>query len=158
MKTFWKEMTESVDKLMILKRADKKDKPAEWHLVQVDLDETSETQARRMGTYHVKYYVRQEKDSRTRLVRNCRYWPLIRELKPDGSFGDLVIIRPDKVEETLVKKTYTRGWYQDTVNLAEAGLIGPFNFSIIDKETYRISEDIWKKLEACATQNQGQST
>jgi hypothetical protein len=47
-----------------------------------------------------------------RLVRNCHHLPLIRELKPDGSFGDIVVINPDKVEETLAQRSHTRGWLQ----------------------------------------------
>jgi hypothetical protein len=147
LKELWTEINASVDKLMIVKRKSKPTEREGWHLVQVDLDETNERQARKMGEYHVKYYVRHYADSKKRLVRNCKFWPLIRELKPDGSFGDILVIRPNKVEETLAKKVYTRGWYQEPVNIAENGLAGPFNFSTIDEETHRISETVWKTVE-----------
>jgi hypothetical protein len=83
-----------------------------------------------------------------REVRNCRYWPLIREIKPDGNVGDIMFIRPNKVDEHLAKRPYTRGWYQDTANLAEEGSVGPFNFSNeTDDETHRIDEKTWKALK-----------
>ncbi len=33
-----------------------------------------------------------------------------------------------KVEETLAKKVCTRAWHQEPANLAEDGIVGPFNF------------------------------
>ena len=147
LKAFWKEINESVDKLMIIKRQDERNKRATWYVIQVDLDETNERRARKTGEYHVRYYIRHFTDAKKRLSRNCRYWPLIREIKPDGSFGDIVVIRPGKVDETLTKKVYTRGWYQSEANLAEDGLAGPFNFSNRQGETHRIDEGVWKALE-----------
>jgi hypothetical protein len=154
-KELWNDVRSSVDKLFIIKRRTETNKRDDWHLVQLDLDETNNRQARTVGEYHVRYYVRHFGDAKKRLVRNCRFWPLIRELKPDGSFGDIIVLRPNKVEETLKKKPYTRGWYQDTMNLAEEGLVGPFNFSTLQRETYRIDHDIWKALEQCSDVTEG---
>ena len=96
----------------------------------------------------MKYYVRNAIDSRKRLVRNCRYWPLIKEIKqPSGEFGDIIVLRPNKVAGLLARRPYTRGWYQGTVNIAENGIIGPFNFAIDQTEQHRISEEIWKEFE-----------
>ena len=151
LKEVWNDTQNSADKLYIIKRHDenKQNSAADWHLVQVDLDETNSRQARKLGEYHVKYYVRQFDDAKKKLVRNCRYWPLIREIKPDGYFGDIIVLRPSKVEETLRKKPYTRGWYQGKVNLAEVGLIGPFNFTTNDKgASHHIPKTIWTALEA----------
>ncbi len=149
LKEMWKEISTSVDKLMIVKRKDKQNQRREaWYLAQVDLDETNERRAKKVGECHVRYYIRNWIDAKKRLVRNCKHWPLIRELKPDGSFGDIVVIKPQKVEETLAKKVCTRAWYQEPVNLAEDGIVGPFNFTPIDGETHRISEDAWKAVEA----------
>jgi hypothetical protein len=74
---------------------------------------------------------------------------LIREIKqPSGEFGDIIVLRPNKVEEILAKRPYTRGWYQGTVNLAEQSIIGPFNFSQNSKnESDCIHPDIWRELE-----------
>jgi hypothetical protein len=151
LKELWKDTQDSADKLFIIQRPHETNKhaPASWHLVQVDPEETNNRQAKNIGEYHVKYYVQNVIDSKKRLVRNCRYWPLIREIKqPSGKFGDIVVLRPNKVEETLARKPYTRGWYQGTVNIAEQGIIGPFNFSIDQTEgQHRVSQDIWKALE-----------
>jgi hypothetical protein len=122
------------------------------HLVrQVDPDETNNRQARSVGEHHVKCYVRNVNDSKKRLVGDCKHWPLIREIKqPSSEFGDIIVLRPNKVEEILAKKLCTRGWHQGTVNLAEQGIIGPFNFAIDLTEQQHISEDTWKAFEACA--------
>ncbi len=150
LKDLWNDIQKSADKMFLIQRPNETNKhgPASWHVVQVDSDETNNRQAKRVGEYHVKYYVRNAIDSRKRLVRNCRYWPLIREIKqPSGEFGDIIVLRPNKVAELLAKRPYTRGWYQGIVNLAENGIIGPFNFSIDQTEQHRISEEIWKAFE-----------
>jgi hypothetical protein len=147
LKGMWKDIQESIDKLYIIRRKDNSRRPAEWHLVQVDLDETNERQARKIGEYRVKYYIRNYTDAKKRLGRNCRHWPLIREIKLDRNFSNIVVIQPNKVEETLSKRPYTHGWYQDTMNLAENGLIGPLNFSSIQGETYRVHDKVWRTFE-----------
>ena len=80
-------------------------------------------------------------------MRNCKFWPLIREIKPDGNFGDIAVIKPPKVDETLAKKVRARGWHQGATNLAEDGLVGPFNFSNVLGETCQIGDEAWKALE-----------
>jgi hypothetical protein len=149
LRELWNDMQESTDKLFLIKRHEenKRHSKAEWHLVQIDLDETNNRQARKIGEYHVRYYVRQFDDAKKKLVRNCRYWPLIREIKPDGYFGDIIVLRPSKVEETLRKKPYTRGWYQGKVNLADNGLVGPFNFATKQGSSHLIPKAIWTALE-----------
>jgi hypothetical protein len=84
------------------------------------------------------------------MVQNCRLWPLIRALKSDGLFGDAVVIKPSKAEETLAKQACTRGWHQSKTNLAEDGLASPFNFSTLQGgETHRIDKKAWKVLKIC---------
>jgi hypothetical protein len=56
------------------------------------------------------------------------------------------MVRPDKVNELLAKKPYSRGWYQREENLATNGLIGPFDFAQIDQESHRIDAKHWKAL------------
>jgi hypothetical protein len=152
LKEVWKEINESVDKLMIIQRHDDRRGPATWHVVQVDLDETNERQARQRGEYHVRHYVRHYGDAKKRLVRNCRQWPLTREIKPSGDFGDIVVIKPQKVDATLRQRMCTRGWHQSEANLAKDGLAGPFNFATIQGETHRIDNEVWKVLENCKGQ------
>jgi hypothetical protein len=63
----------------------------------------------------------------------------------------MISVRPNKVNEVLKNKPHTRGWYQMEINIAEDGLIGPFNFTTQQDgkttETHRVREDIWKVLE-----------
>ena len=150
LKTFWSDTQASSDKLFIAQRPnDRKRGPASWHVVQVDLEETNNRQAKTIGEYHVKYYVRNVTDSKKNLVRHCRFWPLLREIKqPSGEFGDIIVLRPNKVEETLARRPHTRGWCQGVVNLAEDGIVGPFNFSVNKTaQPCCISPDTWKALE-----------
>jgi hypothetical protein len=83
LKASWKDTQESADKMFLMQQPNKKNKhgPASWHLVQVDPDETNNRQGRSVGECHVKHYVRNVNDSKKRLVRNRKHWPLIREIK-----------------------------------------------------------------------------
>jgi hypothetical protein len=121
-------------------------------MVQIDWEETNHTRARRLGDYHVKFYVRNAADAKKRLVCNCRYCPLEYEIRHDGHFGQMISVRPNKVDEVLTNKPLTCGWSQIEVNIVEVGIIGPFNFTTQQDrkttETHRISADIWNALEA----------
>lgn len=114
--------------------------------MQVDLDDTNPRLAKDTGEYHTKYYIRNYTQAKKRTTRNCKYWPLIREIRPDGNFGAILMVRPDKVDELLAKKPFSRGWYQREENLATNGLIGPFDFTQIDNESHRIDTKHWKAL------------
>jgi hypothetical protein len=141
----------SEDKLFIIKKTEPNEETKNWHLVQIDWEETNHSRARRLGEYHTKFYVRNATDAKKRLVCKCRYWPLIYEIRHDGYFGRMIPVRPNKVEEVLKNKPTTRGWYQMDINIAEDRLIGPFNFTTqqdgTTMETHRIREEIWKALE-----------
>ena len=133
LKEVWKNCQALADKLFIIKRPNdtNRSNSVSWYLVQVDLEETNNRQAKTSREHHLKYYLRNVMDAKKKIVRNCRHWPLIRAIKqPRGEFEDIIVLRPKKVDETLAKKPYTRGWYQGTVNLVERVLVGPFNFSI----------------------------
>jgi hypothetical protein len=69
---------------------------------------------------------------------------LICKLKADGNFGAIVMIRPNKVDKILAKKSYTGGWYQHEVDIAEDGRVGPFNFDTSSGEANRIITKYWK--------------
>jgi hypothetical protein len=142
----WKDINRSRDKLFFIQRHETSRPRPEWHLVQIDLDETNPRLAKATGEYHVKYYIRNFTQAKKRTTRNCKYWPLIRELRPDGNFGAILMIRPDKVDELLAKKPFSRGWYQREENLATNGLIGPIDFAQIDQESHRIKASHWNEL------------
>jgi hypothetical protein len=69
------------------------------------VDETNCRQAKTIGEHHVKHCTQNFIDAKKKSVRHCRHWSLIREIKqPSGKFGDVVVLQPSKVEETLAKK------------------------------------------------------
>ena len=143
----YNEIAASTDKLFIIAKKEPGKRMKDWHIVQIDWEETNHSRAKRIGEYHTKFYIRNAKDSTTRLSTNCNYWPLIRELDQHGYFRAIVMVRPNKVENYLNKYPETRRWYQLETNIAEDGIIGPFNFTSINGEPYRIPNKIWKELE-----------
>jgi hypothetical protein len=67
-----------------------------------------------------------------------------------GKLGDIIVQHPNKVlAELLAKQPCTQGWHQGTLNIAEHGMIGPFNFAIHQAEQHCISKATWKEFEAC---------
>ena len=134
---------------MIITRQDERNQRVTRHLAQVDLDEMNKRRARKMGEHHARHHVWHFAEVKRRLVRNCRHWPLMRSLRPDGSCGDILFIKPSNVQETLVRRARARGWCQSPANLAKDGILGPFNFSNIRGETHRIDDKAWKVPENC---------
>jgi hypothetical protein len=143
----WKLIKESKDKLFIIAM----DRPnydlREWHIVQVNLSETNEEDARRYGKYHVNFWIRSYNDSIKRKMRDCRYWPNIHEYKDDGkTMGPIVPIRPSKVNAVLWGQPNRYMWYQDTINLDRSRVVGPFDFG----RDHTIPDHAWKALKAQA--------
>jgi hypothetical protein len=58
----------SENKLFIIKKKERNQQTENWHLVQIDWDETNHTRARKLGEYHTKFYVRNAADAKRRLV------------------------------------------------------------------------------------------
>ena len=147
----WHNINNSKDKLLFIQRKEAHRVKAEWHLVQVDLEETEETKALNTGAYHIRYFIRHFQQSKHRPTRQCKFWPLIRELRPDGYFGAIVVVAPNKIPEMLKKQNTTRTWYQDTINIDDTFIAGPFNFSRIGSESHRIHDNVWETLKNNAT-------
>ena len=77
-------------------------------------------------------------------VKECTYWPEIHEFKRDGeTMGPIVPTKPSKVEHLLTKKPFRFMWYQDTINLFDCQLVGPFDFV----NGYHVPPDVWKTLQ-----------
>ena len=128
-KNLVRDVKASKDKLFLIKRLWARHKLASWHLVQVDAEETSWQKARTEGVYHVLYYVRCFADSKKKKVRDCAYWPEIHEFKRDGeTMGPIVPTKPSKVEHLLSTKSHRFMWHQDTINLFDTMIVGPFDF------------------------------
>ena len=138
-----KRVEESKDKLFLIKRLRPAHKLASWHLVQVDEEETNWRRAKAEGIYHVRYFVRCLADSRKKKVKECAYWPEIHEFKRDGeTMGPIVPTKPSKVDHLLSTKPHRYMWYQDTFNLFEAMIVGPFDF----EDGFRVPATAWQAL------------
>ena len=62
--------------------------------------------------------------------------------------GPMAPTRPAKVAELLRKKAHRYMWYQDTIDLSECAVVGPFNFI----NDHHIPEEVWKELTEKAQQ------
>jgi hypothetical protein len=125
-----KEVKKSKDKLFIIRRARPGYRLSGWYLVQVDDQETNWRQAKDEGVYHVRFFVRALADSRRLKVRNCKYWPELHEFKCDGvTMGPMIPTKPSKVDKLLLERPHKVMWYQDTINLFEHKIVGPFDFA-----------------------------
>jgi hypothetical protein len=121
-----------------------------WHLVQVDKEETNWRKAKAEGVYHVKYYVKCYADSKKHKGKDCAYWPEVHVFKSDGeTMGPMVPAKPGrKVENLLNNKANRYMWYQDTINLFDCMLVGPFDF----EPGHKVPQQVWKQLLAKATE------
>ena len=150
-KNLVRDVKASKDKLFLIKRLWARHKLASWHLVQVDAEETSWQKARTEGVYHVLYYVRCFADSKKKKVRDCAYWPEIHEFKRDGeTMGPIVPTKPSKVEHLLSTKSHRFMWYQDSINLFDAMIVGPFDF----EDGFHVPKSAWNALMKDAEESQ----
>jgi hypothetical protein len=139
----WTQTETSKDKLFFIHEKETGQIQAQWYLVQVDLDETRRRNAQNLGEYHVRWMIKNEPQSKTTKTRNCAFWPLIRELLPNGYFGAIVMFRPQKALTILEKKSYKYAWYQREINLAEGKLHGPFDYG----KNFTIEDEHWDALK-----------
>jgi hypothetical protein len=144
LKALWQEVHKSKDKLFFIRRHETGRDLAEWHIVQVDEDETNRSKARRYGEYHVRYFIKKDSDSKKKKTRACQFWPLLRELLRDGYLGAIIQVKPTRVEKFLQEQPTKYIWFQDTINLADVMILGPFDFS--NKLQDSIPEERWKEL------------
>jgi hypothetical protein len=131
------------DKPFFISRHEPGQIKGEWHLIQVDDDETNEKAAKQTGEYHIGYFIRQETDVKQKKIRECKHWPLLRELYTGGYLGPIIQIRPTKVETHLERNQTTIIWYQDTIDLFDLKLVGPFNFQ---NNTKIVPHESWRDL------------
>ena len=137
------ETKQSKDKLFFISRQRANHKKHMWFLVKVDEDETNWKRAKSEGVYHVMFYIRCLADSKKKKIRECAYWPNIHEFKRDGvTMGPIVPTKPSKVEHLLSSKPWRFMWYQDTLNIFESRLVGPFDFM----DGYKVPTEAWDKL------------
>ena len=139
----WKLIEKSKDKMCIIRKADEKGK-YEYHVIQIDMDETSERKAKQKGEYHGKFWIRNFKDSEMMKVRDCRFYPLVRELLKGGWPGAMIMVGPTQVERFLEKHYSKYFWYQMEVNLLDHLVVGPFDFT--KDPMWKIPKKAWDTL------------
>jgi chemotaxis protein histidine kinase CheA len=71
-------ISELTDKLFFISRHEPGQIKGKWHLVQIDGDDTNERAAKQSGQYHIRYYIRQDADTKQKKVKECKHWPLRR--------------------------------------------------------------------------------
>jgi hypothetical protein len=144
----WTQTEASKDKLYFIQEKEAGEMTAKWYLVQVDLEETRRKNAKQLGEYHVRWMIKNAPQAKNKKTRQCSFWPLIKELLPNGYFGAIVMFRPQKALPILEKKPYKYAWYQREINLAELKLHGPFDFDI----HFTIASKEWDALKEAAEQ------
>jgi hypothetical protein len=139
----WKAIEKSKDKLCIIRNANDKGK-YEYHVVQIDLEETGERRAKQKGIYHTRFWIRNFKDSETMKVRQCRFYPLVRELLKGGWPGAMIMVGPTQIEKFLEKHHNKYFWYQMEINLLDHLVTGPFEFT--RDPMWKIPDKAWNTL------------
>jgi hypothetical protein len=127
-----------------------------WYVVQAKLyDDDTET-TRNEGKYTVWFYILEQANSKIRQLRNCRYWPEIHQVKPNGALGPIGPIRPGRAETILEEQANKYRVYQQVINLLDNGLVGPFDFAIpnhYQQEANRIAFEKWEDLKSEAAKH-----
>jgi hypothetical protein len=149
---FYNRVKASKDKLFIIQMRVETRPRANWYVVQVMWDETSEKRARTEGKYVLRWYLPHHIESKKRIRKNCRWWPEIHEKRPDGSQGRIRMINPSKATKEYVQ---SNNWefYEWEMDLFKDKLVGPFNFTRENNENNRIPLKIWQELEKVADPN-----
>jgi hypothetical protein len=148
---------ESKDKMFIIWDATTK----LWFVVKVIWNRTIPTKAMNEGTYFLQWYMRHHLDAKTHMIKNCRFWPLLKKFDGKGGFIDeLRFVNPHKLDDTLKKwkkqGQQQYGLFHQPWNLHRTRLIGPFDLESrtvnTKTNTHYVPEGVWKKLQEVATQ------
>jgi hypothetical protein len=121
----------------------------EWHVVSVDPEAFAANfeRAKTTGRIHVKYWMQNYGESLVKKVKDCKFWPNVHQFQPNNStIGTIVPMKPDKAEMTIRKFPERYLWYQNTIDLLDMCVHGPFFF----ENGYIIPEAAWKSLRAFA--------
>ena len=147
----WQRTRDSRDKIYFIRHTPWGDNRERWYAVQIDIAETNAELARKEGRYKAKWLTANAEDSRKKPLRDCRYWPCIHKFmdRTSDTFGPMILLHPNRVQAHL--KTGTTGWYQQTINLWQQRLTGPFNYWINNSKPraihYLINPDEWHTLQ-----------
>ena len=153
----YKRIRKSRDKLFFIKHIIDTTNTTRWYVVQAKLDDDDDDNetTRNEGYYRVWFYIREHSNSKSRQLRNCRYWPEVHELRPNGTLGPITPIRPGRVDTVLREQPHKYKIYEHTVDLLKDALVGPFDFAIpkhYQDESHRIAFEEWEDLKSAAQQ------
>ena len=152
--SLYKQIRKSRDKLFFIRHTIDTTNTQRWYVVQVQLQDDDRITTRDEGEYNVRFYIREQANSKERQQRNCRYWPEIHEIKHNGALGKIIPIRPGRVDRILQEQQNRLAAYEQTVNLLDKALVGPFDFAIprdYQNESNRIEFERWEDLKIAAT-------
>ena len=152
----YKRVRKSRDKLFFIKHVIDTTNTMRWYVVQAKLHDDDTETTRNEGKYTVWFYIREQANSKIRQLRNCRYWPEIHQVKPNGALGPIVPIRPGRAETILKEQANKYRIYQQVINLLDDGLVGPFDFAIpnhYQQEANRIAFEEWEDLKSEAAKH-----
>ena len=74
-------------------------------------------------------------------------------MRPNGMLGQIVPLRPGKVEAALDSQPKKYGVYEQVIDLLECALTGPFDFAVpkhYQNESHRIAFEDWEDMKAAA--------
>ena len=152
----YKRICKSRDKLFIIKYIVDTTNTTRWYVIQVRLDDDDTETTRNEGKYRVWFYICEHSNSKSRQLRNCRYWPEVHQLRPNGMLGLIVPIRPGRVEQTITAQPDKYKVFEQTVDLLEKALVGPFDFAVpkhYQNESNRVAFEEWEDLKMAAKQH-----
>ena len=152
----YKRIRASRDKLFFIKYTIDTTHTQRWYVVQARVHDDDTETMRNEGKYTVWFYIREHDNSKTRQLRNCRYWPEVHQVRANGNLGPITPIRPGRVEAIVNDQPEKFRVYEQTVDLCENGIVGPFDFAVpkhYQKEANRIAFEEWEELKTAAQQH-----
>ena len=152
----YQRITKSRDRMFFIRYTIDTTNTPRWFVVQARLTDDDPEKTRNEGTYTVRFFIREHSNSKTRQQRNCRYWPEIHQLRPNGTLGPIVPIRPGRAETVLKEQPHKYRAYEQHINLCDTALVGPFNFAVpnhYQQEGHRIAFEEWEELKMAAEQH-----
>lgn len=95
-----------------------------------------------------------EINAQKKRTQECIYWPLVKELfnPRTEQLRAIVQFRPEKVNKMLEQKGFRYMWYQNTINLAEDIVHGPFDWQG-NPLLYTIARENWEALQTRGSDN-----
>ena len=100
------------------------------------------------GVNWCRWYIRQNEDCTNCPIMECRFGTEIIEMHQDRTLGNMLPVRPLRVNDFLNKRQgYV--WYQDDISVADNRLVGTFQFGTTGRKILKypnmINDKQWNK-------------